>query len=91
MEEGKGASGDTRSSLSLKQNQEVGPKLPAGESERPCRQSCEQRCGGSVGVGGQGITARAAAGLDRQAGCFFMLLSSPFSLSTQWKAHALEH
>ena len=48
MEEGKGASGDTRSSLSLKQNQEVGPKLPAGESERPCRQSCEQKWWGPV-------------------------------------------
>lgn len=64
MEEDKLASGDMRSSLSLKQNQDVGPKLPVEESECPCRQSCEQRCGGSAGVGGQGIIAIAAVGLQ---------------------------
>lgn len=37
MEEDKIASGDMRSSLSLKKKQDVGPKLPVEESECPCR------------------------------------------------------
>ena len=82
----------TTPSLSLEQSQDVGPQLPVEESECQCRQSCELCCDGSAEVGRRGTTAIEAAGLQSgQASYFFMLLSSPFSLSTQWKAHALEH
>ena len=75
------ASEDMRSSLSLKQKQDVGPKLPVEESECPCRQSCEQRCGGSARVGGQGITTTAVAGLQNIRRAVFSCCSPAPSLS----------
>lgn len=70
-------------SLSLEQSQDVEPHLPVEESECQRRQSCELCCDGSAEVGRRGITAVEAAGLQTgQASYFFVLLSSPFSLST---------